>query len=814
METIYAPNAVIHMLTGKAYARALRAHLLIYTALNSMLVENLKDGHVQETVELFVEITNKLLDGDLDVDELELKHGRKFDQINHSMQEVKVLLKSSRTSKLWLQYMDMIDILLKAIKSERTGNWLMHLSALSDMLPFLAASGHNAYTKSILLYLQEMTQLPITHPDVYDHFVRGNSVIRRSDRFWAGLPPDLVIEQVLMRTVKSTGGLTRGRGFSETQRNIWLLSMPDCAAINCSMQQFTGTEYISSEQHKELSTSRLSRDEKDLQTLSSHFENHNPFTGDLSLRNLTNGSIAEDTVNVDNAHQIGMDILKTMQGKTVKEYSFKKSMNVKLLSTKATVKIDGENVPIDSQLLFQRLIAVAGQSNCEEMGMEELFQYELCTYPSSLFECSEVMREANKSNLADTIWTQFPNESQIPFDVRYVLDGGSLLHRIPWTRGETYQEIAERYVDSIKRSYSEDTVIVFDGYSSTGSTKEATQERRASRKASSAKILFKDTMKLSVNKETFLSNTFNKQRFINYLSHVLEKHNLQTVHAKQDADVQIIESTIESARTKKTVLVGEDTDLLVLLCFHANITDHTIFFTSHQKNKHRIWNITKTKTNIGNTICRILPVIHAISGCDTTSRLFGIGKGQVYKRFQTALSIQRFSEVFLHESSKEVIASNGEKILICLYGGKPTDTINHLRYRRFCEKTATASAQIDLKTLPPTKEAALHHSLRVYYQVQEWTCKKALNPREWGWSLDLKNRLKPVMMTNAAAPLSLLRVIRCSCKGDCGTGKRCSCRKYGLTCTFACKECSGANCNNKQSVISPESNSADLFEDD
>ena len=57
-----------------------------------------------------------------------------------------------------------------------------------------------------------MLQLQAQHPDVNAFFSTGYHVIRRSDRYWAGLSSDLVIEQVLM---KATGGLTRGRGMTE-----------------------------------------------------------------------------------------------------------------------------------------------------------------------------------------------------------------------------------------------------------------------------------------------------------------------------------------------------------------------------------------------------------------------------------------------------------------------------------------------------------------------------------------------------------------------------------------------------------------------
>ena len=52
-----------------------------------------------------------------------------------------------------------------------------------------------------------------------------------------------------MRSVKSTGGLTRGRGMSESQRAQWLLSMPVYFDFNNAMQEFTDKAFESSDQH-------------------------------------------------------------------------------------------------------------------------------------------------------------------------------------------------------------------------------------------------------------------------------------------------------------------------------------------------------------------------------------------------------------------------------------------------------------------------------------------------------------------------------------------------------------------------------------
>ena len=99
----------------------------------------------------------------------------------------------------------------------------LYLKSNSDMLHYLAASGHN-YTKSCQLYLQRMVMLQETHPAVYQALQNGKHVIRHSDKFWIGLSTDLVIEQELMRCLKKAGDLTNGSGMTEVQRSLWILS--------------------------------------------------------------------------------------------------------------------------------------------------------------------------------------------------------------------------------------------------------------------------------------------------------------------------------------------------------------------------------------------------------------------------------------------------------------------------------------------------------------------------------------------------------------------------------------------------------------
>ena len=59
-----------------------------------------------------------------------------------------------------------------------------------------------------------------------------------------------------MRSMKMSGGLTRGRGnMTGEQRLVGLLSMPVCVEMNnyCTMLDLTGVSYSTSEQNKDIS---------------------------------------------------------------------------------------------------------------------------------------------------------------------------------------------------------------------------------------------------------------------------------------------------------------------------------------------------------------------------------------------------------------------------------------------------------------------------------------------------------------------------------------------------------------------------------
>ena len=138
-----------------------------------------------------------------------------------------------------------------------------------------------------------------------------------------------------------------------------------------------------------------------------------------------------------------------------------------------------------------------------------------------------------------------------------------------------------------------------------------------------------------------------------------------TIHAEGDADLLIVQTAIQSSRSVTTVLVGDDTDLLVLLCHHAEMNANDLFFKPEPKQRsktRKTWNIKRTKTSLGANVCANILFVHAILGCDTTSRIHGIGKGVALTKIRTDALFREQANVFNHPgASKDEVIYNGRR---------------------------------------------------------------------------------------------------------------------------------------------------------
>ena len=228
---------------------------------------------------------------------------------------------------------------------------------------------------------------------------------------------------------------------------------------------------------------------------------------------------ADDNVNVHEMRSIGQKIANDMDNKDVFTYSFSRRDKAKTMSEKSKVLCgDQAGRSIDAALLFQRLLVIAN-AGTDKIELDDVVRYELSTFPPTLFENSFMPREAQKYVLMTDI-ENYSNTKEIkgvcyskPDTDLFVLDGGSLLHRISWKKKQTFGDIIKAYTSFVKRTYGKATVI-FDGYSCGPSIKDMTYVRRqGNHKSNSINFTV-----FNGNQEDFLCNTVSKEKLISSLS--------------------------------------------------------------------------------------------------------------------------------------------------------------------------------------------------------------------------------------------------------------------------------------------------------
>lgn len=702
------------------------------------------------------------------------------------------LMQTYGTAKLWMQYQRMVAILRTLIRSVRVGSWTLYLQSLCDMHPYLAAAGHNNYTKSLALFIPRMLDLEKTHPDVYAHFMKGLFPIRRTDGVWSGIFTDLFIEQVLMAGIKSTGGLTHGRGFDESTRLIFLLSRPICAEVSQSIFDIAGLSLSTGDGHRELAASRIRRDMSDIQRLVQFLVERGPFDKtSKKIVSLSTGLVAEDSVNADDAKGVGKKILNLMVGHSVASYKFSQKNQVKTLASAVHVQnTSGDRIEMEPQRLYQRLLL----TGIGVIQLDELLKYELCSFPPSFFDNHMRMRSGDKAELIHHLVKLNPTcivSGTLEVGLQYIVDGGGLLHKFAWPKHSTYSDICSLYVRHIHSTYGHAAMVVFDGYHGS-STKDEAHRRRTGHDIG-AKVLVSAEMQLTMSKKAFLANESNKQALINLLAGEMVKSNIAVEHAEGDADYKISMLACFSASTKPTAVVAEDSDIFQLLLHHADIKDGSC--NLYMLTTRQVVCITGLKKNIDPALSEALLFLHAVSGCDTTSRPYGIGKVTVLTKYA---ALKNSISVFMSPcSSKGEITKAGLEALLEIYGCQTSPSLTSARVMKFQQKVATSAGYVPPEKLPPTDDAASFHAFRTYHQVQAWRGND-ISPEAWGW-IESPPGLMPVRMTQPAAPEQLLKIIRCNCGGQCEK-RSCTCRKNGLLCTPACGQCKGITCSNGPQV--------------
>ncbi|GFT97257.1 uncharacterized protein TNCV_2205491 [Trichonephila clavipes] len=137
---IHLNGTIDHIISGRAYARAVRARTLLQQALSKLIFGNLME-HNTDFVNLLNDEEKSMI----------------FEMFNYAEvienQAFRVLAtifggklveleNKNKTSKLW------VTILKNFIAADRMGDWNLHLHSIEIMIPLFHTSGHFPYAKA------------------------------------------------------------------------------------------------------------------------------------------------------------------------------------------------------------------------------------------------------------------------------------------------------------------------------------------------------------------------------------------------------------------------------------------------------------------------------------------------------------------------------------------------------------------------------------------------------------------------------------------------------------------------------------------
>ena len=226
------------------------------------------------------------------------------------------------------------------------------------------------------------------------------------------------------------------------------------------------------------------------------------------------------------------------------------------------------------------------------------------------------MRDSKKNDQGNHIAEQYTIHDNIP-DIsseswKKIVDGGMLLHKLPWQIGNTFSSILDSYVNHAN-DMGKGIHIIFDGYLSSNAKDHCHRKRSP---IQSNAIELTSSMLLDCRKDLFLSNNVNKQMFIDLLAIWL----ISAGHVFQytdGADTIIVDRAIELAEEFNVCIHASDTDIFILLINKLKLfTPNTVYLIQEKSNA--TINMTTLIQVIPKAKRKNILLSRAMSECDTT----------------------------------------------------------------------------------------------------------------------------------------------------------------------------------------------------
>ena len=137
---------------------------------------------------------------------------------------------------------------------------------------------------------------------------------------------------------------------------------------------------------------------------------------------------------------------------------------------------------------------------------------------------------------------------------------------------------------------------------------------------------------------------------------------------------------------QSVIVRSPDTDVALLCLYFAGEILKPLYFETGVKDSHRVIDVKAMATALGPDICKALPGLHALTGCDSTNSFHGKGKVSCYSRLSSdAECLEILSCLGVTFSFPAELLSKIEKVVCAVYESSST-SVGEARYAMFCAK--------------------------------------------------------------------------------------------------------------------------------
>ena len=380
-----------------------------------------------------------------------------------------------------------------------------------------------------------------------------------------------------------------------------------------------------------------------------------------------------------------------------------------------------------------------------------------------------------------------------------------------------------KYIDSLLKKY-EGGRVVFDNYERVLPLKD---DIRYNAQADHCKEVYIEDSTPIFDLARFLSNRKTKNHLTLYLAdklilycqsqvvtvtrksvltNVPEFQSTTAVSSQEEADTLMIPHGLEVVNEEpgnEVDFYTKDTDCWVLILRRLPLLGPNTSIISRSCGNNRAVSLQPIYDWLGPHRSMALPGVHAITGCDTTGQISGVGKKSALKVLMKAPAhiIDALGQIGIGDDPSPETIQCCEEFCCMLLSTKQVSAKEaaDLRWKKF----KTMSPTQGVEKLPPTSGAWKQHTLRAHLQANLWAQDMILQPKipdpcKLGWEKEGDGYI-PVLSDVQPAPTAVVELLRCNCGVSMCAG-RCTCKKNHLACTDLCKCEASEDCCNMHAV--------------